>query len=652
MKASVVTIEELLKIQHLEEDRATNFFDNNIHYYTIPKYQREFKWVDEKVEDLLLDTFNKQKFIGIVALEELKGSYEIVDGQQRITTIFLVLVRMFNFLQKDESVMNNDQKNILKYLYQPSTSDIKIYNESIMKNSSDFLKLNRGSLTYDIHENVDIYSQKSSFDRVVHVIDQFFYEKFHKIDGVYNRSEILKYKDKLLKSKVLVFVNTSEQDESIEEIYVDVNHKSQKLDVEDIFKGYCFSIVDKDDHDTLKGKWVDLKSMTNFFKSNFKFKNFGDLLYIYYLSQNKYKNVTEVLTINKEFVIKNDTSDDVLETLDNIINYCRCILNFYNEVKEDNYNFEKYCYNSKQHKASDQYNNLRYLSLYILRNGAQYHKLPLFKLIELLNLIVLKKVELDFSQLYSIVTKLYMYSVTFNTILDSKKKENIEYQIINSIENYNCENHDESIVKISCSIDDVLDKRLNESNTVLDSINQESSYAMFSIVDNFDKNNKRFNMVYAFERGFNDEHFLLNNNDRIEWRIDDKKIIIKIHKNILLNYNNSKNSVLNNLVMDKDLNGKLGSSDIVEKIRLIKKEYNSTGKDIPKHISIYIDTIEKMSKYNELEALKKSKCNDEKIIESAYIEFLTDYFDMNTKNRKTILEQVHKEIKSKCIKKK
>lgn len=69
-------------------------------FYVVPDYQREYVWTEKEVRQLL-DDINEQVdagrareyFIGTVLVSPAsrKGEYEVIDGQQRLTTVFLLL---------------------------------------------------------------------------------------------------------------------------------------------------------------------------------------------------------------------------------------------------------------------------------------------------------------------------------------------------------------------------------------------------------------------------------------------------------------------------------------------------------------------------------------------------------------------------------
>lgn len=69
-------------------------------FYIVPDYQREYVWTDKEVQQLLDDideqidgNNGREYFIGtvLVAPTNQRGHYEVIDGQQRLTTFFLLL---------------------------------------------------------------------------------------------------------------------------------------------------------------------------------------------------------------------------------------------------------------------------------------------------------------------------------------------------------------------------------------------------------------------------------------------------------------------------------------------------------------------------------------------------------------------------------
>jgi uncharacterized protein with ParB-like and HNH nuclease domain len=65
-------------------------------FFRIPPYQRPFSWDDEHFDDLISDTKdadrNTQYFMGTMVLhKEQGGTMAVVDGQQRLTSLLILL---------------------------------------------------------------------------------------------------------------------------------------------------------------------------------------------------------------------------------------------------------------------------------------------------------------------------------------------------------------------------------------------------------------------------------------------------------------------------------------------------------------------------------------------------------------------------------
>ena len=85
----------------MAESNKYRFKDLNVEdcfkdFYTVPDYQREYVWRAEyEVAQLLIDLYDefsgdktKEYFIGTTVVYDNDGQKELIDGQQRTTTLF------------------------------------------------------------------------------------------------------------------------------------------------------------------------------------------------------------------------------------------------------------------------------------------------------------------------------------------------------------------------------------------------------------------------------------------------------------------------------------------------------------------------------------------------------------------------------------
>lgn len=88
-------IQELRILDKDNDNANVTLFDKGAHY-VIPLYQRAYAWEDEEVNQLIDDINDTtgDYYIGSLIVAKIKGQeeqYEVVDGQQRLTTLYLLL---------------------------------------------------------------------------------------------------------------------------------------------------------------------------------------------------------------------------------------------------------------------------------------------------------------------------------------------------------------------------------------------------------------------------------------------------------------------------------------------------------------------------------------------------------------------------------
>ena len=103
------------KADSLRPKSVAEFLDGQ-HHFLIPSFQRGYRWGDKQVRDLLDDmlSFVRAKstvsyFLQPIVVRHLQdGAWEVLDGQQRLTTMLLVLKNLIPYLspKKAERVKN------------------------------------------------------------------------------------------------------------------------------------------------------------------------------------------------------------------------------------------------------------------------------------------------------------------------------------------------------------------------------------------------------------------------------------------------------------------------------------------------------------------------------------------------------------------
>lgn len=212
--------------------------------YNIPEYQRGYKWRIEQVLKLLkdIDGFNeennKDKFYCLQNITIVKKNdyYDVIDGQQRLTTLFIILSYLQKYY-KDEEIQ---LKNRLKY--------------SIRKESEDFLYkyIFESDINY-IKEKDSKYFYNENFDNKFDSQDVFHFAlaKYTIIEFLKGKTdeEKIKFHKKLLENVIIIVNEVKSGNE--ENIFRNLNSNKVPLAEQDFIRA-IFITRCKEDNKTEK----------------------------------------------------------------------------------------------------------------------------------------------------------------------------------------------------------------------------------------------------------------------------------------------------------------------------------------------------------------------------------------------------------------
>ena len=617
MKAFIASVKEIFL------NTISNPIWKNEKTLKIPLYQREYEWSTSNVTSLVREVLNRDKFLGMIILDEKEECYEIADGQQRLTTMLLSLISIYNHYQgsrKEQSVLNN-------YIFDKEMN-IRLQNDSV----GSYISSDNGSglLEVDIEDDKDVYNQKNVFKTAYATIDAILSEN----------DRFKEFKDKLQNSTLLVLIKDidSTNSDAVEQIFLDINEKSKRLDNASIFKGYCFKIYDEAFQDELKCLWIRLKkayiSFKNFSGENYKFDE-----YIYmYLLVTEDENMTENLSPGGIHFLEDKNMDDVERILTKMVEYGERVSDFYKHIQNEAYIFEDICVDSNSYKTASKklITNVKEYLLYSMETkSAQYQKVPLNWFIYSVkdksnNMNILMK---DFM---TITANLYIYSFLFTLSPSKKSKKNIDHSL------YNVLNEDVDIKQIINIVKELRKKQVENVQIPENCRSFDVLSNLYTIMDCFKVKENRFDVTYHNHGGqlYTLEHFIVpdNRNAKIKWLTKDEESI----EISFTGQSERKKKLINYLIVEQKLNNDiLLDFDVIKKIELISDYY---GNATPKHVGIITAHIENMESYKELKKLKNEE--DEKEVENirnCYNSFLDEYFSDN--NQRTILNKLLEGLK-------
>ena len=119
--------------------------------YKIPPYQREYSWQKAEWEDLFQDLVEADgaHFLGtIITLNQTddaaaKSVLELIDGQQRMTTLTLLLAAIYSVLKEHEDELNEDDRtdvtNLGRQLVRKQDGEVRVIPQTQGHNHADYV---------------------------------------------------------------------------------------------------------------------------------------------------------------------------------------------------------------------------------------------------------------------------------------------------------------------------------------------------------------------------------------------------------------------------------------------------------------------------------------------------------------------------------
>lgn len=271
--------------------------------FVIPEYQRSYAREQEQCQTLWSDIvyFSEQHnestyFLWtIVSYENEKWEQEIIDGQQRITTLFLLLRAIY---KKLENMTENDHVKWLMKQIEPCIRDT----DKITTKVEDFSKIHIKSLVISDWDNQvfsDILKQWTANDKSKdnYSHNYTFFQK--KIDE-YSLNDPLNFYNlciNILTNCILLPIKCDSQDTALT-IFSTLNDRWLPLSDSDIFKAKLYNKLAEDQKELFIQKRQELDEVTQ--KADIRIQ---DLFYYYmfYLRAKEWDKDTTTLGLRKYF---------------------------------------------------------------------------------------------------------------------------------------------------------------------------------------------------------------------------------------------------------------------------------------------------------------------------------------------------------------
>lgn len=261
--ATTIEVNKQSVKQLLETGRSNPFI--------IPEYQRPYAWEEEQIETLFEDLWEftasiagrnskSTYFLGsVVSYENDQGEQEIIDGQQRITSLFLLLRAIYTKL-KDTDCPTREAQNFIsqiepaiwrtdKYSGEVDYSSILLESKVMNNEGNHILKeiLRTGKANADAQDN---YSK--NYRKLQDLFEKACTE---------NALMIYEFIYVLLNQAILLPITADTQDTALT-IFSTLNDRGLPLSDADIFKAKIYNRLENSEKQVFISNWKELEERT------------------------------------------------------------------------------------------------------------------------------------------------------------------------------------------------------------------------------------------------------------------------------------------------------------------------------------------------------------------------------------------------------
>lgn len=292
--------------------------------YEVPKFQRDYSWEAEQWDDLwqdiqaLLQNTESEHYMGYLVLQTSDNRlFSIIDGQQRLTTLSILVLTCLKSLQDLADKGIEPEKNIRRK--ENLMNSYIGYVDPVTLISDNKLKLNRNSDDYYrqhmvLLKNLPLKGINSS-EKHMRECFNWYYERIKK--DFTTGEQVAAFVDNIVDKLFFTVIEVTDQLNAFK-VFETLNARGIQLSSADLLKNYLFSVVDAtrphgSEINELENLWSKIVAKLGDYK-------FEDYLRYFWNSQNKsiakrnlFKEIkSNISTKSKVF----DLLRDLLDTAD------------------------------------------------------------------------------------------------------------------------------------------------------------------------------------------------------------------------------------------------------------------------------------------------------------------------------------------------
>ena len=238
------------ELRILDNDNVT-LFDKGAHY-VIPLYQRAYAWEDEEIVQLIDDINDSMGdyYIGSLVVAKVKGkveTYEVVDGQQRLTTLYLLLHYLKSQVGAVEKTLSFDCRPNSNYTL--TNIEALLPDEKPLADDEDQIEQSIRNGLKVIHQK---FVPEAKRGKRVKVADTIDVEAFVAC----------------LKSVILYRIEVPEHTD-LNRYFEIMNTRGEQLEQHDILKARLMDYLNKGEQEFFSRVWTACSDMTGYVQMHF-----------------------------------------------------------------------------------------------------------------------------------------------------------------------------------------------------------------------------------------------------------------------------------------------------------------------------------------------------------------------------------------------
>ena len=237
--------------------------------FIIPRYQRPYAWEVEQVQDLFEDLKDFAEaapeegyFLGSVVLikEDGKPHSEVIDGQQRLTTLTILLAVLVNFLSGETDEDAEQKKNLKTYVIEPGNKWEGLAAKprlTLRERDNSFFRKYVQEWRLDELKKLDASGLENEAQRNIQSNTAYIQSAVKKSFSN-NEEALIRFIQFLLGRCFLVAVSTPNRDSAFR-VFSVMNSRGMELQPTDIIKADIIGIVPDADQDNVNDDWEQME---------------------------------------------------------------------------------------------------------------------------------------------------------------------------------------------------------------------------------------------------------------------------------------------------------------------------------------------------------------------------------------------------------